>query len=93
MDSELFEGWFEQIFLPIIKPGSVIILDNARFHRKDPLYDLAEEKNCILLFLSPYSPDFNPIEKVWANLKNFLRSYSRNFNTIQSAIMSFFETR
>lgn len=91
MDGALFEGWFEQIFLKKIPKNSVIVLDGATFHRRQPLYDLAHEYECTLIFLPPYSPDLNPIEKTWANLKNFLRNYSRNFKTIQDAIMAFFQ--
>ena len=49
MNSELFEGWFEEIFLKSIPEDSIIILDNASFHRKLVLYDLAEEHNFTLI--------------------------------------------
>lgn len=91
MDSALFEGWFEEIFLKSIPKDSVIILDNASFHRKLVLYDLAEEHNSTLIFLPARSPDLNPAEKIWANLKNFLSDHSRSFKTIQYALMKFFE--
>ena len=89
MNRDLFEGWFEQVFLKMIPKNSVIVLDGATFHRWQPLYDLAEEHESTLIFLPPYSPDLNPIEKTWANLKNYLRNYSRNFKTIQEVIMGF----
>jgi len=62
-DSVLFEFWFEHCLLKEVKPSSVIILDNATFHRKSVLPALASQKQCRVLFLPPYSPDLNPIEK------------------------------
>ena len=65
----VFETWFVQMLLPVLPSGSTIIMDNASFHRKKVLAELAKANNCNILFLLPYSPDYNPIEKVWANLK------------------------
>jgi transposase len=77
MNSRLFELWF-MLLLLVIDSGSVIIMDNASFHRKKILKKMAEEAGCKVLFLPPYSPDFNPMEKVWANLKSFLNVVWRN---------------
>jgi hypothetical protein len=68
-DSLLFECWFEQCLLQEAKIGSTIVLDNAAFHRKSVLFDLAKRHGFEILFLPPYSPDLNPIEKKWAWLK------------------------
>ena len=62
-DSVLFEFWFENYLLKEVEEGSTIILDNATFHKKSVLPDLAKRHNCEVLFLPPYSPDLNPIEK------------------------------
>lgn len=72
-DSVLFEFWFKNCLLKEVAPRSVIVLDNAAFHKKAVLVDLAEKQNCTVLFLPPYSPDLNPIEKKWAWLKRKLR--------------------
>jgi transposase len=72
-DSILFEYWFEHMFLKVVPKGSFCILDNAAFHRKSRLYALAKKVGCNVLFLPPYSPDLNPIEKYWARLKRHLR--------------------
>jgi len=61
-DSILFEYWFEHSLLKAIPKYSVIILDNATFHRKSKLRLLAEQSDCEVLFLPPYSPDLNPTE-------------------------------
>jgi transposase len=61
-DSGFFESWFKDCFLVEIPKGCTIILDNARFHRKEILRKLARGK-ARLMFLPPYSPDYSPIEK------------------------------
>ena len=61
-DSRLFEFWFEEVLLKKIRKGSVIVIDNASFHRKAMLSELASSAGCSVLFLPPYSPDLNPIE-------------------------------
>jgi len=89
-DSILFEYWFENCLLKEVKSGSVIVLDNATFHRKSILPDLAKKKNCRVLFLPPYSPDLNPIEKKWAWLKQKLRKILPDFDSFDSALATCF---
>lgn len=78
MNAGLFNAWFEDVFCPELKPGQVIILDNASFHKSLELEEMAKDVGCYLVFLPPYSPDLNPIEKVWANFKRNLRSIIKN---------------
>jgi transposase len=61
------------LLIPSLTPGQVIILDNASFHKSQETQKLIEEVECRVLFLPPYSPDLNPIEKYWANMKNKVR--------------------
>jgi transposase len=68
-NTEVFNEWLEQMLLPELTAGSVIVLDNATFHTSKRTQELVEQVGCELLFLAPYSPDLNPIEKLWANLK------------------------
>jgi transposase len=89
-DSALFGYWFSNCLLKEVDPGSVIILDNATFHKKSVLPGLAESKNCKLLFLPPYSPDLNPIEKKWAWLKRKLREVLNNFDSLSDALQAVF---
>ena len=72
-DSILFEFWFKNCLLQEVEPGSVIVLDNAAFHKKSVLPALARSFDCQVWFLPPYSPDLNPIEKKLACLKRKLR--------------------
>ncbi len=85
-DSTLFEFWFENCLLKEVKPGSIIILDNATFHKKSVLPDFARQNNCKVLFLPPYSPDLNPIEKKWAWLKKRLRKILPDFVSFEQAL-------
>ena len=74
----------------VVTKGSVIVIDNASFHRKDTLFDVVEEAGCMLIFLPKYSPDLNPIEHVWANMKNYLRNYTKNFDSLLLALADYF---
>lgn len=65
--------YFETMLLPQLPPGSVIVLDNAGFHQSPKLVQLVADAGCHLLFLPAYSPDFAPIEHLWAALKTRLR--------------------
>jgi len=64
-------------------------MDNAKFHRKRELRKLARGK-VRLLFLPPYSPDYNPIEKTWANMKRFLKNNMNLYQSVDSAIYDYF---
>ena len=70
MTSNFFEAWFQKFLLPTLKTPSVIIMDNAKFHRMGRLKESCGKYGHKLLPLPPYSPEYNPIEKTWAHIKN-----------------------
>jgi len=70
-DARLVEEWLENHLIPELKKPSIIICDNAAFHHKIRLKSLAAKHGHHLLFLPPYSPDYNPIEQVFALIKRF----------------------
>ena len=88
-NSDFFEDWFKNYLLKEIPKGYTVIMDNAKFHRKEILHKLARG-NVRLLFLPPYSPDYNPIEKSWANMKQFLRDNLLKYQSVSSAIYDYF---
>jgi transposase len=71
--TEVVDAYFENVLLPELPPGSVIVLDNARFHQSPTPLRLVEAAGCQLFFLPAYSPDLNPIEHIWATFKTALR--------------------
>ena len=89
-NSEFFEDWFEWELLGVIPENSIIIMDNASFHRKDRLVEIAGRYGCVVIFLPPYSPEFNPIEKSWANFKSWLKYNGSRFPSIDLAVHYYF---
>ena len=90
-NSELFETWVEQFLIKELKPGQIVIMDNASFHRSQRTKDLIESVNCRIIFLPPYSPDLNPIEKFWANMKRWIKDKISDFIQLYDAIAHFFQ--
>jgi transposase len=84
-----FEEWFEKSSIPVLKKGQTVTIDNASFHREKNLRRLLEDTGINLLVLPTYYPDFNPIEKKWANLKRALPDLLPLHDTLQSAILSY----
>ncbi len=64
-----FNEWLEKHLLPELEPNSTLILDNAPFHRQNDVFEIAEQNGHQVLFLPPYSPDFNRIEQDFAIMK------------------------
>lgn len=90
-DSTMFEYWFEQYLIPNLSIDKVIVMDNASFHRKGKLQEISKKHNRRLIFLPPYSPELNPIEKFWAWLKKFLRGSLRFFDSLDDGISYAFQ--
>jgi transposase len=74
MDGELFLAYVEHALLPALQPGNVVVMDNLPGHRLPKVRELIESTGAQLLYLPPYSPDFNPIEMIWSKVKRLLRS-------------------
>ena len=90
-NSILFEYWMEYQLLPLAPKGSTIVLDRASFHRKSVLSVMVSNAGCFLEYLPAYSPDLNPIEWIlWANMKEFLRNYMNDYQTLSDALMDYF---
>jgi transposase len=74
MDGEMFLAWVRQGLVPVLQPGDVVIMDNLATHKVAGVGHAIEAAGARLLYLPPYSPDFNPIENHWSKVKQILRS-------------------
>jgi transposase len=70
---EVFETYVEQILAPTLRRGQVVVMDNLTAHKGERVKELIEERGCKLIYLPPYSPDFNPIEEAFAKIKALVR--------------------
>ena len=86
MNTDLFNIYLEEFLLPVLKPGQIIIMDNASFHKSIETELLIEQSGCLLLFLPPYSPEFNPIEHTWASLKRYIKRFRHKFDSVIKTI-------
>jgi len=69
----VFEAYVERVLSPVLRPGQVVVMDNLTAHKGGRIRELIEARGCELLYLPPYSPDFNPIEEAFSKVKGFLR--------------------
>lgn len=76
----------EQVFVPALKPGQVVVRDKASFHKLVTIRELIAQAGCQLLFLPSYSPDLNKIENFWARLKPYLRKTINQFEAFWDAV-------
>jgi len=98
--SMVFEGacngavvwaYFKEVLLPVLPLGSVVVLDNASFHQGKALVDLARAHGVEWLYLPAYSPDLNPIEHYWSQLKKALRSLLPDSKNPMQTIINMFK--
>ena len=73
VDAEVFNVYAEQVLGPRLRRGDVVVLDNLTAHRASRIEEVAEGRGAHVLWLAPYSPDFNPIEQCWSKIKSYLR--------------------
>jgi transposase len=95
MNSDLFEGWLENVFASSLKnpARTVLIIDNASHHSETRVRSIADEYGFKVIFLPKYSPDLNPIEKFWANIKNWLRLHMREYCSFLKGLAHAFQCR
>ena len=76
MDSHAFHVFIEKLLVPQLWTGAVVIMDNLFAHNIDEITPIIESVGASVINLSPYSPDFNPIEHWWSQLKTFIKTFS-----------------
>ena len=86
MDRDAFDTYVEKVLIPELEPGSVVILDNLATHKSDTAAQMLTSSGCWFLFLPAYSPDLNPIEMAFSELKAHLRRIgARTFDQLIEA--------
>lgn len=86
-DGEVFLAYLEHVLCPHLKPGHVVVMDNLSAHKVDGVRQLIQGTGAQLRYLPPYSPDFNPIEKCWFQVKQRLRAWKiRQLELLEHAV-------
>jgi transposase len=87
VDTEAFRAYLDQVLAPQLRPGDIVVMDNLSPHKAAGIPEAIEATGAALWYLPPYSPDLNPIEKMWAKVKQLLRTAAaRTFQGLWSAI-------
>jgi transposase len=91
-DAEVFGSYIQEVLLPTLRPGDILIMDNLSAHKDERTLRLLAQNAVRVLFLPPYSPDLNPIEKMWSKIKNRLRALEpRSQEQLHAAIATAFQ--
>ena len=86
MDGEIFGVYVEQVLVPTLRGGDVVVMDNLSAHKRPQIKRMIDAAGASVLYLPPYSPDFNPIEMIWSKVKRLLRSAAaRTVDTLHEA--------
>ena len=87
MTTAAFDWYIREQLAPRLRPGQIVVLDNLSAHKAASIREALAARGCALLFLPPYSPDFNPIEQAFSKLKAILRGLgARTQETLQEAV-------
>jgi putative transposase len=87
INGEIFRAYVEQFFVPALRPGDIVVLDNLSIHKSHAVRKAIREVDAHIAFLPPYSPDLNPIEQVFAKIKHWMRMIqARTIDAINSQI-------
>jgi len=73
-DTAVFDTYIRQVLAPTLRAGDILVLDNLSSHKNEPTLEWLAQAGVEVVFLPPYSPDLNPIEKMWSKVKAALRS-------------------
>lgn len=88
----VFQTWLETCLIPALKPGQILIVDNATFHKGGNIIQLIEAAGCQLKYLPSYSPDLNKIERCWSWLKSRIRKQLTQYDCLRDAMEAVLRT-
>lgn len=92
-DTEIFHTYVQAVLVPTVRPGDIVVMDNLSPHKSEPTLELLRGAGAQVLFLPAYSPDLNPIEKMWSKLKAYLRKAEpRTREALEAAIAAALKT-
>lgn len=92
-DTEVFRAYVAQVLVPELRAGDIVIMDNLRPHKSAGVREAIEAAGAFVLYLPPYSPDYNPIENLWSKLKQFIRALGpRTFAAVVDAVAAGLKT-
>lgn len=93
VNADVFEAFVEQVLVQSLRPGDVVVMDNLSSHKRPRIREMIEAAGARLVFLPPYSPDLNPIELIFAKIKQTLRSLAfRTRDALWNAMQSVLDT-
>jgi transposase len=81
-DAAVFRAYVEHVLVPSLRPGDVVVMDNLSAHKAPGVAERIGQAGAELIYLPPYSPDFNPIEPCWSKVKEFLRAIKARTQTL-----------
>lgn len=73
VDRKMFDEYIKQVLAPQLRPGDILVMDNLNAHKSEIALEVVQSRQAEIKFLPAYSPDLNPIEKMWSKLKQILR--------------------
>jgi len=72
-DTSVFSAYVDRVLIPSLRPGDIVVLDNLAPHKRPEIRQALDHAGVKVWYLPPYSPDLNPIEKMWSKIKTYLR--------------------
>jgi len=92
-DTDVFCAYISEILAPTLSKGDIMVMDNLSAHKAQKVRELIEARGARLVYLPPYSPDFNPIERCWSKIKTYLRAINARISEkLDEAIKKAFDT-
>jgi transposase len=93
LNGELFRLYLQEVLIPTLQPGDIVLLDNLATHKVAGVAELVAACGARIEYLPPYSPDYNPIERCWSKIKTYLRkAKARTYRALLKALREAFAT-